>query len=211
MAGCWAIRHICTTWVRHRCLLSFFLIVLEVPNITGTIPTNGPLEGSLAVTILGSAMGKNSDVFNVTLAGVRVDVISWISSTQIVVWANAAPSPRTAEVNIWSVSHGIGVYHAGYTYNRATNLTNCTPSHGVLVGGTMMTITGVDIGMPLLSIQLGGVHATAVTLDSSTQIRLVTPAHTTPGWVSVAVYTYTHGRANSTIFRYNPSTQRTKI
>ena len=103
----------------------------------GVTPDNGSYAGGFSVTIVGSNLcnGSMGDVTNVTLVGVSVASIDSISSTQIVVTADAG-TPGNGDVVVYSTSYGITTKSNVFTY--------MTPDIGLL-GTNGVAITNNEV------------------------------------------------------------------
>lgn len=123
------------------------------------------------------------------------------SSTQITAVA-PAHSAGTVQVTVTTpsgTSNGVA-----FTYIAVPTLTSVTPSSGPPSGGTVVVLTGTGL-TGATAVSFGGTPATLFTVNSDTQITVLTPAHsagtvqitvTTPGGTSNGVtYTYVSGLA----------------
>jgi len=170
------------------------------PVVRAVSPASGPTAGGTAVTISGS--GFNGPLI-VSFGGVGTS-FHVVSDTQI---------------NAVSPGHAAGVYDVlvdGYAGGSAATpadhfryfdpplVTAISPTMGSTAGGTVVTITGTNLDGA--GSVLFGTAAAGYTVNSSTQLTAVAPAHsrgtvdvsvTTPGGTSApgpgAQFTY-HGR-----------------
>ncbi len=90
----------------------------------------------------------------------------------------------------------------------APTVTSATPSTGSTIGGTTVTITGTGFG-GATAVLFGGVAATSFTVNSSTSITAVIPAHAA-GTVSIMVVTGGGTATGAGLFTYTePATPGT--
>lgn len=82
----------------------------------GIVPQYAALAGGNVVTLSGVNLGNGSDITNVTLAGIEVTGIISQSATQVVVTAGGAPAPTSGAAAVWSVSHGMSLSKAVFSY-----------------------------------------------------------------------------------------------
>lgn len=73
----------------------------------------------------------------------------------------------------------------GFTYTDSLAITGVSPTQGPVTGGTMVTITGINV-RPSASVSFGGVVPSVLTYVSSTELQVTTPAHTA-GTVDIVV------------------------
>lgn len=92
----------------------------------------------------------------------------------------------------------------GYEYSGGggsiPTLSSITPNNGTTAGGTACTLTGTNF-VSGATVSFGGTAGTGVVVDSSTQIRCTSPAHSAGG-VSVTVTT-SNGTSGSVTYTYN--------
>ncbi|MGF6889550.1 hypothetical protein ABIA39_008994, partial [Nocardia sp. GAS34] len=87
-----------------------------------------------------------------------------------------------------------------YVYGSAVpTLTSINPASGSAAGGATVMLTGTNL-TGVTAVSFGGTPATSFTVNSSTQITAVTPAHSA-GTVSVTVTT-PGGTSNGVAFTY---------
>uniref|UniRef100_A0A8C5RS22 Plexin B3 n=1 Tax=Laticauda laticaudata TaxID=8630 RepID=A0A8C5RS22_LATLA len=118
------------------------------PVIYSISPLTGPLEGEMALTVIGSNLGHRfEDVAgSVLVAGLPCvpDPAQYIVSTQII--CNVPPGKRglsgPVQVTIGDRPTGISKNH--FTYQDPT-LFNVHPGLGPMAGGTRITISGEDL------------------------------------------------------------------
>ncbi|MFN3430695.1 MAG: IPT/TIG domain-containing protein, partial [Candidatus Sericytochromatia bacterium] len=165
-----------------------------MPDTTSVSPGQGVAAGGTTVTITGSNL---TGATSVTFGTVPATGFTVVSPTQIVAIAPAG----TGTVGV-TVATPIGSVTLGgvYTYIPAPSLTALSPSSGTIVGGTTVTITGLNL-TGATSVTFGTTSAASFTVVSATQLSVIVPAGapnapvdvtvTTPGGTSNAMaYTY---------------------
>ncbi|XP_060038552.1 plexin-B3 isoform X3 [Erinaceus europaeus] len=115
------------------------------PSIESVEPLTGPPEGGLALTILGSNLGRSfADVQGaVRVAGrpCSPDPTLYRTSVRIVCVAAPAPSGTTGPVQVAIKSQAPGISSQHFTYQDPT-LLSLSPQRGPQAGGTQLTIHG---------------------------------------------------------------------
>ena len=172
----------------------------QSPSISGIAPASGPTEGGTAVTISGTNLGSATGVdFGLTGAlSVRV-----LSPTSIE--AFAPPGVGTVDVTItspWGASPTVPADR--FTYVPPPSVTGLSPTAGALGGGTLVTISGLNLG-EATGVQFGSVSGTQLVLVSGTTLRATAPAGT--GTVDVTVKTRVGGTSETSSadrFTYTP-------
>jgi len=151
------------------------------PTVVAITPNAGPLAGGVAVTIAGDNL---LDPSSVTFGGAPATILA---STRNAVSVLAPVRPAgTATVAVTTL--GGTVYAGSFTYFGAPSIDTASPSTGLAVGGTSVTITGSGFyGSP--TVRFGKLAATSVTVVSPTQLVAVTPAGAAGATVGVSVAT----------------------
>ncbi|MEU4317677.1 ice-binding family protein [Nocardia fluminea] len=165
------------------------------PVITSLNPSFGPPAGFNSVVITGSGfanVGPISVLFGSTATTFTID-----SNTQLT--AIVPPGTGTVNVTVKVLLDGTS-NPVPYTYGvPAPTLTSVNPSSGTAAGGTTVVLTGTNL-TGVTAVSFGGTPATSFTVNSSTQITAVTPAHAA-GAVQVTV-TAPGGTSNGVAFTY---------
>ncbi|MFE7802524.1 ice-binding family protein [Nocardia sp. NPDC057440] len=165
------------------------------PVITSLTPSFGPPAGFNSVIIAGSGfsnVGPLAVRFGTTATTFTID-----SNTQLT--AIVPPGTGTVNVTVQVLLDGTS-NPLPYTYGvPAPTLTSISPGSGSAAGGTAVVLTGTNL-TGATAVSFGGTPATSFTVNSSTQITAVTPAHSA-GTVSVTVTT-AGGTSNSVAFTY---------
>uniref|UniRef100_A0A8C1IFI3 Plexin b2b n=1 Tax=Cyprinus carpio TaxID=7962 RepID=A0A8C1IFI3_CYPCA len=117
------------------------------PQITDITPRFGPLKGGIAVTIKGSNLGiQKDDIKNITVAGVPCKHLreQYSVSTSVVCEIGPTMINKTGEVEIevGRGKKGISTKAVRFTY-RVTQ--SVSPERGPKAGGTILTITGMNL------------------------------------------------------------------
>ncbi len=164
------------------------------PTVTGITPTSGPAIGGTVVTITGTNFTNQSTVaFGSTAASsVKVD-----SGTQIM--ATAPAGTGTVDVTV-TTTGGTSAKSAAdeYAY-QPPDISGISPTHGPAVGGTTVTISGVNFS-GATAVDFGSTPATSFAFKSDGQITATSPAGT--GTVQVTVTTPS-GTSNGMQYSYD--------
>jgi hypothetical protein len=136
--------------------------------------TSGPASGGQVVRIYGEAMtGRCTALF---------DGVSGLSTTAVVTagyLTTIAPphDPGTVAVMV-RCGDETSTLPAAYTYTAALlRLLRMSPAIGAVTGGTVVSAIGENFRRGRCSLSFGGVAATTVQNDSSTEMLVSTPAH----------------------------------
>jgi uncharacterized repeat protein (TIGR02543 family) len=155
-----------------------------LPAVTSISPASGTTGGGASITITGTNFtGATGVKFGTADATFTVD-----SATQITATAPAG----TGEVNVTVITPGgtssVALY-GKYTYVSVPTITSIEPTSGMLTGGQDVVIngTGLDNLLATGGVLFGSIAAQSVTVNSSTQIKVVSPATTTLGQIDIFV------------------------
>ena len=148
-------------------------------------PAHGTVTGGTSVTVSG--------LHFLTAGSVTVD-FGGDAATNVVVVDDAtitcdtpAGSAGAVDVDVTN-NDGTGTLTNGFTYHNAPALSQVDPAHGVLAGGTNVTLTGTDFTtVGTTDVTFGGVSATNITVVSDTAITCNTPAKASAGAVDVTI------------------------
>lgn len=170
---------------------------VAAPTVTSISPTAGPVGGGTTAVIIGTNFSTTSSI---TFGGTDVAAFTVNSATQITV-TTPAGSVGPADVIVMT-SGGAATLTSGFTYVAAPTVKSITPAGGSTLGGETVVLTGTNLAAAT-GVDFGGVAAASFTIDSPTQISVVTPAHPT-ALVTVNVVT-PGGTASAPIsFSYFP-------
>ena len=208
--------------------VSSYLLGGSVDPITGAItsgylyedlllsvtPNTGPSSGGTSVTIKGTGFQTvGAGTTRVFFGGAAATNVVVVNSTTITA---TTPARAPGAVDILVIQEGFAAALSreavgAYTYYFQGSTSALTPNKGYTTGGDSVIIngTGFDIHAAATA-TFGGVAATDVTVLSTTQVRVTTPAHAV-GMVDVTV---TQFGVTSTItngFEYIPPLAITSI
>ncbi|XP_021564035.1 plexin-B3, partial [Carlito syrichta] len=120
-------------------------LLCPAPSIDAIEPLTGPPEGGLALTILGSNLGRVfddvQDVVSVAGRPCRPDPSLYRTSTRIVCVTSPAPDGTTGPVQVAMKSQPPGISTQHFTYQDPV-LLSLSPQWGPQAGGTQLTIHG---------------------------------------------------------------------
>ncbi|MBA4697230.1 MAG: IPT/TIG domain-containing protein [Legionella sp.] len=171
------------------------------PTLTTVSPTSGPLGGTTTVTLTGT--GFVSGDTHVVIGGTDLDPTQvTVNSSTTLTFATPAHSAGAVPVKVYTSGGNSNELAGAFNYLAAPTVSAISPAFGIVTGGTSVVITGTNFVTGTTSVNIGGVAATNVIVDSATSIRCQTAAHAA-GLVGVSVAT-TGGVSNSleNAFRY---------
>jgi hypothetical protein len=155
-----------------------------VPSVSSVSPASGPTAGGTLVTINGSNLNGTSAV---SFGGTAAASFTVVSATQVTA-TTPAESAGTIHTNLTTPSGTSPSTGADqYTFVAAPTVVSLNVTSGSTAGGTSVVITGTNF-TGLVSVSFGGVPASTITINSSTQLTVTSPA-STPGLVDVVVTT----------------------
>jgi hypothetical protein len=155
------------------------------PIVTGVSPNTGSNSGGTVVTINGADFNGATAV---SFGGVAATGVTVVSPSQITA-TSPAGSVGTVDVTVTSPYGTSAVTPADqFTYLPSPTVTSISPTSGPMAGGTAVTVNGTNL-TGLVSVTFGGLAASAITVNSSTQLTATAPAATVPGPVDVVVTT----------------------
>ena len=144
-----------TCSVSEECLSGMFVNTgteCPAPSIAMIQPQTGPPQGGTIITITGSNLGVTFSDFtanSITLTSgsnsVQCTPISegYMSGREVQCRVNVAPvGSYTLAIDLPS---GRGTYNHGRFVVSLPTVTDATPLHGPIAGGTRVTITGTDL------------------------------------------------------------------
>src|SRR5262249_23061368 len=122
----------------------------------------------------------------VAFGGADASVITVVNGTTITALTPAHAS-GTVPVSVTNADAQSGTLSGAFTYVSPTApaITGLSPGSGSALGGTRVTSTG-PIFTPGATVNFGGALSTAVTVNDSTSLTALTPAHAA-GLVPVSV------------------------
>ena len=172
-----------------------------VPTVSGVSPASGPATGGTKVTITGSTFEGATSVHFGTKAATSFTV----ESPETISAVAPAGTPGTVDVTVTTAA---GTSPTGtadrFSYAATPTVAKLSVTDGAAAGGTPVVITGTNLN-GATSVDFGAIAATAVTVESATQITAVAPAGS--GTVDVTVTTPggTSALSKHDRFGYTPS------
>ena len=166
----------------------FTISALPAPVVQGVSPGHGPLTGGTTITVIGQNFVSGCKV---KVGGADATEVSVLSSGQLT--AVTPPHVGAEAVGV----HVVNPNGQAVPCPTDSPTRRCPPrrrrwcrrwrsNHGLLTGGTAITITGQNF-VSGCKVRLGGVDATGVVFVSGTQVRAVTPPGSVAGPVNVRV------------------------
>ncbi|TSB32065.1 beta strand repeat-containing protein [Streptomyces benahoarensis] len=161
--------------------VTYTYVNVATPVITSLNPASGPTSGGNTVTITGTGLSGATSVF----FGSHAATITANSATQITV---TAPAGAAQSVNV-TVTTGAGTSNPlPYFYVAAPAITGLIPAMGPSGGGNTVTVSGTGLALTS-AVHFGSAPATAITVNSDSQITVTAP----PGTGTVLVTATTPG------------------
>jgi hypothetical protein len=157
---------------------------VAAPAIASLSPAEGPATGGTVVTITGTnLLGATA----VSFGGTPATSFVVDSATQITATSPAGVA-GTVDVSVVTVGGtSANTAAADFAYLAAPAIASLSPAEGRTTGGTLVTITGTDLG-GVTSVNFGATPAVSVIGFSATRITAVSPAGVA-GTVDVSVTT----------------------
>jgi hypothetical protein len=160
------------------------------PTVTSVSPSAGPTAGGTSVTITGTNFTGTTGVKFGTVAATNVTVNSATSIT-----ATDPAGSGTVDVTVTTPGGTSATGTADhFTYVATPTITSVGPNSGFTAGGTSVTITGTNF-VAGATVSFGGTAGTSVVVNSTTQITVTAPAHTS---TTVDITVTTAGGATAT-------------
>ena len=158
--------------------------------ILNASPLTGPLTGLNTVTVLLEDNVAATAIDFGQTAGTNFSCVQLPNTDQ---WVATATAPAgTGTVNLTVVSAGGASSAGAYVYVPPPNATSLSPSAGPLGGGTLVTITGVNLGNdatpPQVEFGSTSVPPAGVTVNLNGTVTAYSPAHAA-GTVPVSLTT----------------------
>lgn len=154
------------------------------PILSQVNPNTGATAGNTAVVLTGvNFTGATQVLFD----GIAATGLTVNSNTQV---SCLTPAHSTQSVTVSIVTpNGTATLPNGFTYSDvvvAPAVTSVSPTFGPIAGGTTITIIGTGF-VTGATVAIDGNACTGVTVNSSTSITAVTPAHTTQNNLTLLV------------------------
>jgi len=155
--------------------VTFTVIAPPAPTLTSITPSSGARGTSFPVTLIGTNFTPTGNTIGVTGTLISVGGVTVISSTQInltfSIGAGAALGARTVTVtNAGGTSNGVTFT---VFVQPTPTLTSITPTSGARGTNFPVTLIGANFTPTgnTITVSVGGVSASAITVISSTQIN----------------------------------------
>jgi hypothetical protein len=170
------------------------------PSVTGIVPGGGSTAGGTTVTITGTGFTGATDVAFGLANAASMTVDSDIQITAV--------SPKGAgpvDVTVTTAGGTSGVTAADqFIFGTAPTVTSINPSSGPARGQTIVIITGTGF-TGATGVNFGLASATNMTVNSDTQIAVVSPAGSGTAGVTVTTAVGTSAASAANQFTYVPS------
>jgi hypothetical protein len=159
---------------------------LTTAVVNGVSPASGPAAGGTRVTITGKGFTAATGVY---FGGISATSVTVRSDSEIT--ATSPSGAGTVNVTVLTASGLSRTTRADrFTYDSSVpKVTGVSPSSGPASGGTTVTITGSGFA-DATEVDFGGVSAGSITVNSDSQITVVSPPGT--GTVDITVVTPSH-------------------
>ncbi|RIJ77484.1 hypothetical protein D1871_07095 [Nakamurella silvestris] len=155
-------------------MLSAAAAPVKRPVVSGLSPSTGPTAGGTVVTITGRNLAGASRVLFGSTPGTGVKVLS---ANKISV---KAPKHAGGKVNVRVTTKGgtsVVVARGAFSYVLSPVVSGLSPSTGPTAGGTLVTITGVNLS-GATQVLFGSKPATELVSASATRIQVRAPGNT---------------------------------
>ena len=172
-------------------------------TVASVSPAIGSASGSTSVSISGAHFSGVTAVEFGTITATSFTVNSDTSITAVSPAGSGSVDVRVANPGGASATSAAD----RYTYTLSVTVTGVSPAAGPALGGTLVTITGINLG-GATAVKFGDTAATLFTVSSSTSIRAVAPAGAV-GTVDVTVTTPAGTSATSAADLYAYSARAT--
>ncbi|WP_158292613.1 IPT/TIG domain-containing protein [Serinibacter arcticus] len=172
---------------------------VDAPSAESLSPVAGPVTGGTVVTVVGENFTPDSVV---TIDGVEVPATVNDEGTELTF---TTPEHAAGPVDVVVTTPGGSTEPLTFTYVAAPVALTIDPIEGPSAGGTLVQITGSELGFGLgaasgTTVVIGGVEVTPI-VAAGTVVLFVTPPHA-PGLVDVTVTT-AGGTSGPLGFTYN--------
>jgi IPT/TIG domain len=161
--------------------------LLEPPSVELIGPAKSTLAGGTEVLL----SGFNFDnVKSVTFGGVPARAFRVGSEEQILAISPARSQPGEVPVVVKTAA-GAATAPEAFEYVRLPpRIVSVFPTYGSVLGGTAVTISGLDFSR-VLGVSFGGAPAASFSVGSEERITAVAPGHGVPAYVPLEVTTPT--------------------
>ncbi|MDQ0872139.1 uncharacterized protein YegL [Paenibacillus sp. V4I3] len=172
---------------------------LPAPLINSLTPNKGLLPGGELIVINGTGFQQGATV---TFGSKTVNLTTFTSAIKVSVTAPSSASVGTVDVKITNPDGQSFTFVQGYTYELPVpTITNLTPNHGPLAGGTVVYIDGTNFD-PNMTVKLNGQSVPISSYYGSTRIKIITPSSAVSGSLPL-VFTNPTGTTATSAFTYD--------
>jgi hypothetical protein len=179
-------------------------VPVALPTVYGVSPTFVDVAGGVFVSVSGTEFAGATLV---EIGGVDVGAFTIYSDTYLVI--SSVPAHIKALGLSVKVTNSVGASanNSIFDYIGVPTVTAISPNNGSVAGGDTVVITGSGYmatdGMNFVYVvTIGGTAVDSYTVDSPTQITVVTGAHVAEAGVDVAVTTQFGTSVPNTLFTY---------
>ena len=157
-----------------------------VPTVAGISPTTGSNAGGTLVTITGTNLTGTTAVNFGDAAASSFTV----NSPTLITATSPAGAAGTVDVTVTTAGGTSSKSSSdNFTYGSTPAIASISPTSGLTVGGTLVTITGANF-TGATAVKFGSTSASSFTVNSATQITATSPAGS-DGTVDATVTTAT--------------------
>ena len=156
-----------------------FTYVLPNPTVASITPGTGPTSGNTFVTIAGANFQPGATV---TIGGVPATNVTVVDATTITAMTPLGPTnelPQARDVVVTNPDNNKATLAGAFQYTRPPlSVAMITPTAALVAGGSKIAISGAGFTNALaLSVTVGGVAATNVTVVDAVTITATVPPH----------------------------------
>ncbi|MED4754670.1 IPT/TIG domain-containing protein [Brevibacillus choshinensis] len=170
----------------------------EPVEITNISPNKGLTKGGELITLDGVNFKNGATVY---FGSTPVALDTYYSSTRVKVKAPASSALGPVDVTLTNTDGQTFTVPQGYTYEETKpEVTNVSPNHGPMAGGTLVYIDGKNFD-PNMTAVING-KSIPVSYNSATRIKITTPGSAVSGEVPL-VFTLPSGASFTTSFTYD--------
>lgn len=150
----------------------------DAPLVTGIVPSHGPCAGGFTVTVEGKNFGAADSHPKISLGGVHCTESQWISDTKVTcVVPKGSGESKQVLVDILGQSSQPDA-KSNFAYD-GPKITLLSPPNGPTIGGTAVTIEGVNFGSKEagkdMSVRVGNVPCSSSAWESETSVSCIIP------------------------------------
>lgn len=163
-----------TNEVASATLNAGFTYQAIAPTLLTILPNIGSINGGTSVTLTGTGFIPTTTV---TLGGIAASNVTVDNVTTLTATTPAYASGSLIKDVTVTNTAGSATLTGGFTYSAiAPTLSNISPNIGPVAGGTTITLTGTGF-TPSTTVQIAGIAATGITVNSATSLTAVVPAY----------------------------------